>query len=177
LCAGDDSVGSFYPGTLLYCRRDFAAPAFRSGPFIVDRGESSDPCLSMLQAKHPHFPKVELGFSSSPTSRLLILRKVPAPVLRVAGFRRLRAERLFLPPARCTQMIGGNTQANEIFLHRIGAPLAESQVVLRRTALVAVAFDGDPDVRIALKEVSGLLQRLPRVRPNCSAPLQPVRGR
>src|SRR5262249_3333970 len=55
-------------------------------------------------------------------------------------------------------------ERDEDVLHRGGAPLAESEVVLARAALVAVTLDGHRHVRILLQPIGLLLQRLPRLR-------------
>ena len=92
--------------------------------------------------------------------------EVAATILRVAGFGGFGAEGLFFAPAGGAEMVGGNAQADEIFLDGIGTALAESEIVFGRTALVAMAFNGDAGVGIALEEVGRFLESLASIRTN-----------
>jgi hypothetical protein len=83
---------------------------------------------------------------------------VAAAVLLPAGFVGFGAEGLFLAPTDGVDAIGGNAEADKIFLDGIGAALSECKVVFGGTALVAVAFNGEALVRIALQEVGGFLK-------------------
>jgi hypothetical protein len=78
--------------------------------------------------------------------------------LSVAGFGGFGAEGLFFAPTGGAEMVGGNAEADEIFLDGVGAALAESEVVFGGTTLVAMAFDGDTSVGIVLEEVRGFLE-------------------
>src|SRR5688500_2948237 len=64
-------------------------------------------------------------------------------------------EREFLSVTYCTDPIRRYTQRRQIRLHRDRAALAKRQVVLGRSALVAVAFDRDSPRRVLL-EHSGI---------------------
>ena len=86
-----------------------------------------------------------------------------APVLGVAGFCGFGAEGFFLAPTGGVEMVGRNAEADHVFLDGVGAALAESKVVLGRTAFVAVAFDGDASVWIAFEEGRRLLQGFARI--------------
>src|SRR5580692_1431722 len=57
--------------------------------------------------------------------------------------------RAFLAVADGLQLIAGNTQLHQEFLSRRGPPVAESQIVLRGPALVAMAFDRHAGIREA----------------------------
>src|SRR6202000_2919462 len=69
-------------------------------------------------------------------------RRHAAAVLRVAGLARIRAHRALLAVGDGLETAGRHAEADEIFLHRVGAAGAEGEVVLARAALVAMAFDG-----------------------------------
>ena len=73
-----------------------------------------------------------------------VMHEVAAAVLLPAGLVALGAEGRLLALADHLDAIGGDAQAHQVALHRIGAAFTEAQVVLRRAALVAVALDGDP---------------------------------
>src|SRR5690242_19607178 len=88
------------------------------------------------------------------------------PVLLPARFVVLGAERMLLAPAHCLDAIAGNSERNEILLRRIRAPLPQSEVVLFRAALVAVAFERHADLRIRTQALCILLQRRSRVPAN-----------
>src|SRR6516225_5558852 len=92
--------------------------------------------------------------------------EVAAAILLPAGFGLLGAELLFFTPTGGAEVGRGNAETDEIFLDRIGAALAESEVVFGRTAVVAVAFDGHVRVGIGLEERSGLLKSLAGVGAN-----------
>src|SRR5262245_34598963 len=87
---------------------------------------------------------------------LLVANEVAAAVLLIAILGGLHAEGLFLAEANGVDAIGGDAQRNEILLHGAGATISESEVVFGGTALVAVAFDGDPLRRI-VAEIFGSL--------------------
>ena len=89
-----------------------------------------------------------------------------APVLGEAGFRGFGAKGFFLAPTGGVEMVGRNAEADHVFFDGVGAALAESKVVLRGTAFVAVAFDSDASVWIALEEGDRLLQSFARVGTN-----------
>src|SRR5260370_40394180 len=79
-----------------------------------------------------------------------------ATVLLPASLVALSAEGLLLAEAGGVEAIGSNSERLEILLDGIGSANAEAEVVLRRAALVAVAFNGCFDGRVRLQEVRGL---------------------
>src|ERR1700740_1447625 len=99
-------------------------------------------------------------------SGLLGADEVAAAVLLPAGFVVFGAEGLFFAEADGAHAIGRDAQGDEILLHRVGAPIAESEVVFGGAALVAMAFNGHANLRIVAQEVGGLGERLASVRAN-----------
>src|SRR5258706_1535793 len=97
---------------------------------------------------------------------LLGADEVAAAILLPAGFVALVAEGLFFAEADGADAIGGEAQGDEILLDGAGAAIAEREVVLGGTALVAVAFDGDAELRVIAQEVSGLGECCAGVRAN-----------
>src|SRR5713226_3442814 len=87
-----------------------------------------------------------------------------AAVLLPAGFVALHAEGLLLAEADRAQAVGRNAQRNDVLLDGVGAATAETQVVFRGAALVAVAFDGHFERRVVLEEVRGLRERRAGIR-------------
>src|SRR5712692_1533155 len=75
-----------------------------------------------------------------------------AAVLLPASFVAFRAERFFLAVADRLDAAGTDGSGCERILHRRGALVAESQVVLRRPALVAVSLNRDIDVGMLVQE-------------------------
>src|SRR5580700_5221854 len=86
--------------------------------------------------------------SPGKTSGLFSHNEVRPAILLVTLFGRSSAERLFLAVADCFHAIGRDTQGHQELLCRRRAPVAQSQVVLRRTALVAMTFDNNFQLRI-----------------------------
>src|SRR5467141_282146 len=84
------------------------------------------------------------------------LHEMAATVLLPAGLAALVAEGLLLAEADGAEAVGRNAQRNEVLLHGGGAAIAKGQVVFRGATLVAVAFDGCFDRRVAFQEVRGL---------------------
>src|SRR5579872_512024 len=78
---------------------------------------------------------------------LLARREMHAPVLLPAGFVRFRTLRPFLAVADRLDAIPRHAEADEEFLGRGGAAVAQAEVVFRRSALVAMTFDHDRRVR------------------------------
>src|SRR6266446_5839253 len=76
-----------------------------------------------------------------------------AAILLPAGFVVLHAEGLLLAEADGAEAVGRNAQRNEILLDRVGAAVAETEIVFGGTTFVAVAFDGRLDRRMSLQEV------------------------
>src|SRR5687767_15068286 len=67
--------------------------------------------------------------------------KMAPPVPRHRLIRLPGIERELLAVADRANAIGGNAERDEECFHRQRAPLAQSEVVLRRAALIAMAFD------------------------------------
>src|SRR6266581_1713688 len=74
-----------------------------------------------------------------------------APVLRPGGFVMSVHERLLLAPGLRLDATRVDPVAHEVLLRRLGAAVAERQVVLVRAALVAVAADADLELRVRLQ--------------------------
>src|ERR1035441_5126516 len=101
-----------------------------------------------------------MGGTGGPPRRLRMGRDCPAlyPILLPCGEVRaavllparlvvVGALRRFLAVSDGLQLVARDPQLDEEFLGGGGAPVAESQVVLGRAALVAMALDGDADIR------------------------------
>src|SRR5579875_1689889 len=86
---------------------------------------------------------------------LVVHRKAGAAILRPALFGGLGAERLFFAVADHPDTAGRYALAYQHVLGRVGAVLAERQVVLVAAALVAVAADYDLDIRVGV-QVAGV---------------------
>src|SRR5580700_1744973 len=84
--------------------------------------------------------------SPGPHSILLPCGEVCAAVLLPAGFVVVGTLRAFLAVADGLQFIGRNSQLDQEVLGGSGALVAQSQVVLGRAALVAMALDGDAGI-------------------------------
>ena len=80
---------------------------------------------------------------------------VPAP----RAFLMRRIEREFAAVAHRAQPVGVEAERDQIRARRDGAALAKSQIVLRRSALVAVTFDRDHPRRVFLQHCGIRLQR------------------
>src|SRR5208337_3846052 len=100
--------------------------------------------------------------------RLLGLDEVAATVFLPAGLVGFHAEGLFLAIADRGEAVGRNAQADEILLDGVGAAIAESQVVFSGAAFVAMALDGDAELRIVAEEVGGLTEGILGVGANIS---------
>src|SRR5712671_4857675 len=81
------------------------------------------------------------GAKAASPQKLLLINEVPAPVLLPARFVTLRAERLFLAVANRLDAACIYAGRNQSTLHRAGAFVAQCDVVLRGTALIAMSFD------------------------------------
>src|SRR5258706_3226324 len=99
---------------------------------------------------------------------LLGADEVAAAILLPARFVVLVAEGLFLAEADGADAIGGDAQGNEILLDGAGAAIAEREVVFGGPALVAMAFNGDANLRGVAQEVGGFGERLAGIRTDCS---------
>src|SRR5688572_12919990 len=80
---------------------------------------------------------------------------VRAAVLRPGLLVVARRHRLFLAVADGLDAAVGDAQDGHHLLHRLGAPLAEREVVLPAAALVAVALDADAGVAL-VSHVAGV---------------------
>ena len=92
-------------------------------------------------------PSVDGSAPALPSGASRLLRRddeVAAAVLRPAALVLLVAERLLLALADDQDAVGGHAEADQVALHRVRAPFAESQVVLGRAARVAVALRPSP---------------------------------
>src|SRR5579871_1548188 len=85
--------------------------------------------------------------------QLLLINKMSTPVLLPARFVVLGAEGLLLAIADGLDVIGRNAILNQRIFGCVGAVVAQGQVVFGGAALVAVALDGDFDVRVLLQKV------------------------
>ena len=121
---------------------------------------------SLLEINCQRRPESASFSSGVERHRSLAKRKVATPVLLPAHFVGLHTEGFFLAPTGGCNLIRGNAETDEILLYLIGAAVAESDVVLGRTALIAVAFDGDVSRRVALEEIRRLLKGLACIRTN-----------
>src|SRR5438046_2599007 len=84
-------------------------------------------------------------------------------------FARVVVLRPFLAVAYGREPAGGDTPADEVVAHRIGATLTEGHVVFRRADVARVAFDLDADVGVALQHRDRLVERAHRFGPQTVA--------
>jgi len=82
--------------------------------------------------------------------------KVAAPVLLPARSLLSMQNGFSLPKLTVLIPVGANALRNQELFHRRRAPVAQRQVVFRRAALVAMAFNVHLDRRIVLQEVRRL---------------------
>src|SRR3972149_630064 len=68
--------------------------------------------------------------------------------------------RFFLPIANGGEAIGGNAEREKIPLRAIRSSLSKSDVILRRSTLIAMTFDLDLNIGIFLQQGRILLQNL-----------------
>src|ERR1700731_4397064 len=92
--------------------------------------------------------------------------EVATAVLLPAGFVGFHAEGLFLAVADGVEIGGRDAEVDEVLLDGVGTAIAQSEVVFGGAAFVAVAFDGDVGLGIALAEGSGFLTCIAGVRRN-----------
>src|SRR5579862_5636914 len=86
-------------------------------------------------------------------SSLLSGRQMRAAVLLPAILGRLGALRPLLAVANGFQAIGRDAQLHQEILGRRRAPVAQRQVILRRSPLVAMAFHHHREVRVLLEDL------------------------
>src|ERR1700734_335471 len=84
---------------------------------------------------------------------LLVDRESVSAVQLPALLGRIRAERLLLAVADHAYAIRRNARRHQRRLRRLGTVLAENQVVLVRSALVAVSADHHLDLRVRIQIV------------------------
>jgi hypothetical protein len=84
------------------------------------------------------------------------------PARFLAGVVVLRA---LLAVAHGAEPIGADAAAREIVAHRVGAPLAERQVVLGRADVAGVPFDLDAQVGVLLQRPDRLVEGARGLRP------------
>src|SRR5262249_31593082 len=87
-----------------------------------------------------------------------------APILRPRGFVGADHRRTLLAVADGRDAIRRDAERDEHVLHRLGAALAEREVVLPRAALVAMTFDRHRAVGVLLHPGRLLLKDLARLR-------------
>src|ERR1700739_4924399 len=107
--------------------------------------------------------------SSLAQDALFLVHEMSAAVLRPAAFVGLGAKRLFLTVADRLDAAGAHAGGDQGPLHCIGAAIAQSQVVLGRSTLVAVALHREVDADMLPEELGialngGLLIRTNRIR-------------
>src|SRR5262249_46177655 len=79
-------------------------------------------------------------------------------------FARVVVLRALFAEAHRREPVGGDAAANEVVAHRVGAALAEGEVVLRRADVAGVPFDVHADVGVALQHGDRLVGRAGRFR-------------
>src|SRR5437773_305847 len=115
--------------------------------------------------------------ATSPSAKTTGLRpdeRVPAPddlklvaaVLRPGGLVVSVHERPFLAPRLGLDAARVDAVTHEVLLARLGAPVAEREVVFVRAALVAVPVDPDAEVGVGLQDGDLLVERPGVVRAN-----------
>src|ERR1039458_3151593 len=105
----------------------------------IRRNISKPPRQGRVRHVRPAAP----GYSRCCIYILLLGREVHPPVLLVAGLVSLGALGPLLTVADGRQLVGGNAELHQEVLGRTGAAVAQTEVVLRRAALVAVSLDRD----------------------------------
>ena len=86
-----------------------------------------------------------------------------ATILLPAAFGLLLAEWRFLPSGDHGNPIRRDAKANEVGLDRVCAAIAKREVVLARSAFVAMALDREADRRPSLQPLGVLLKQRPGV--------------
>src|SRR6266702_4288217 len=78
--------------------------------------------------------------------------EMASAVLLPAGFVGFGAEGLFLAVTDGVEVGGRNAEIDEVLFDGVGAAIAEGEVVFGGAAFIAMAFDIDLFIRIALEE-------------------------
>src|ERR1022692_3629635 len=94
-----------------------------------------------------------------PRQSLLLINEMAAAVLLPASFVAFCAEGLFLAVADGFDPAGADAARRQCSLHRTGALVAQSQVIVSRSALVAVSFNRDVYIGMLIEELHVGLQR------------------
>src|SRR5579864_2426290 len=97
---------------------------------------------SLHRSLNPHRSGMPGAARAAPGQGMVLLRdrEMPAAVLLPAGFVGLGAERLLLAVADGLNAARADTRCGQSILHRVGTPVAQSQVVLGGPTLITVAF-------------------------------------
>src|ERR1035441_7888847 len=95
--------------------------------------------------------------ASRPVS--LLIDEMPTAVLLPASFVAFGAEGLFLAVADGLDPAGVHARRGQRVLHRAGALVAQSQVVLGRATLVAVSFNREIHIAVLTQELRVRLDR------------------
>src|ERR1700733_9095952 len=101
-----------------------------------------------------------------PSKSLMPGYEMGAPILLPAGLIVFSAERPLFPPAHRIHTVGGDAERNKVILGGLSSAFTEADVVFSGTALVALAFDGDADLRVRAQKFGGLRQIISGVRAN-----------
>ena len=91
--------------------------------------------------------------------RLLARAEVRAAVLLITRLGGIRADRPFLAETDRLQLVAGDAESNQRVFGCRGSPVTETNVVLSRATLVAMAFNDDGDVREDSQRSSSRLRR------------------
>src|ERR1700724_2248296 len=89
-----------------------------------------------------------------------------AAVLLPAAFVGLGTERLLLTVADCLDAAGVHASSHQGTLYRVGAAIAQSQVILGRSTLVAVALHREVDIGMLPQELGIALNGRLLIRTN-----------
>ena len=84
---------------------------------------------------------------------------MPAAVLLPALFIVFHAERFFFTVADGLDVTGIDSRGHQCILYRSGALITQSQIVLGRTAIVAVSLNCEGDIGMLREELNVCLQR------------------
>src|SRR5271155_246259 len=85
-------------------------------------------------------------------------------ILLIALLSGSRAERAFLTVADGFHPVSRNSQRSQELFRRSGSAVPKSQIVLRGTTFIAMAFNDDLELRIGAQELSGLREGVASVR-------------
>src|SRR5579872_7141113 len=103
---------------------------------------------------------------ASPANSLLLINKVTTAILLPASLIALCAERFLLAVADRLNPARIDSQGSQRVLHRAGTLVAQCQVVIGRSAFVAVSLDREVDIRVLTQELRIRLKRRLLIRTN-----------